>query len=464
MQISANATFPVGTRITVEDAPDGYRHKGRTFTMTSSISYFYLGSSDTGSTSGVIHMPTGNYTIRVQDDCGTNLTATGWFETGYNAQNVKYTIEDAGCEGAFLKLDTQNGDYVKLNGVANRSYTNFKVISGPNGGYETTLKSHNQSLKIVADGEYIIGTVVSSSYQNYYIRRDTIQFEKSKPVLDASVTSAYVCTDPEAKLGYMIFTGKGGKAPYSYELLDENEVSTGLRETGNEGERVVFNYGLAGETYIVRITDDCGNSTTQQMTLADLKTQSIIYSIPAEGSYCTGEELKLNCITLGQTRYLWEKKISEGVYEFVSNDQNPRIFPVTEADGGVYRVTVTPEYCGEAITGEVTVVVFPPLSAGTVSTDQEICVATRASAMSCAISGGKGNYNYQWQMSTDQVTWTNVVNGTTSTLAPLHARSGTYYYRLQVTDDCVTVSSDVITLNVKACYIMINPNTRSIAR
>ncbi len=464
LQITANATLSIGTRITVEDAPDAYRHKGRTFTTTSSISTFYLGNSDVSSTSGVIHMPTGNYTIRLQDDCGTNLTATAWFETGYNAQDVKYTIEDTGCEGALLKLDTESGGYVKRNGVASGSYTNFRVEKGPTGGYETTVKSYNQGLKIVADGEYIIATVVSSSYPTYIIRRDTIQFEKSKPVLDASVTSAYVCTDPDSQLGYMIFTGKGGKAPYRYELLDENKVATGLEETGNDGERVVFHYGLPGETYIVRITDECGNSTTQQMTLADLKTQSIIYSIPAEGSYCTGEELKLNCITLGQTSYLWEKKISEGVYKFVSNDQNPRIFPVTEADGGVYRVTVTPEYCGEAITGEVTVVVFPPLTAGTVSADQEICVATRANTMSCPITGGKGNYSYQWQMSTDQTNWTNVVNGTTSTLAPLHARSGIYYYRLQVTDDCITVSSDVITLNVKACYIMINPNTRSIAR
>ncbi len=161
---------------------------------------------------------------------------------------------------------------------------------------------------------------------------------------------------------------------------------------------------------------------------------------------------------------MWEKKISEGVYEFVSNDQNPRIPSATVAHTGVYRVTVTPEYCGEPIVGELSVKVYPHLAAGAVSADQEICVATRASAMTCVVSGGKGNYSYQWQVSTDTNAWTNVANATASTLSPLHTKSGVYYYRLQITDDCHTVTSDAITIDVKACYIMVNPNIRTVSK
>lgn len=457
----ASKSFPAGTRFTVTDAPDGYRHKGRTFTISSSASSFNIGNSDTGSSSIAIHMPIGNYTITVEDDCGTSLSTTAWFEAGYEAKDVKYILEDTGCVGGYIKFDTEEGKYVKYNGTSNGSYNYFKVISGPSGGYETTLKRYNEKLQVVADGEYIIGTVVQSSYDNNYIRRDTIRFEKSKPILNPSTMSSYVCTDPDALYGYLIFTGTGGKAPYSYELLDEDGNPTGLTVTGGEGEKVVFNHGVAGETFIVRIADACGNSTTQQMTLADLKTQSIVYSIPPDASYCTGSELRLNCITLGQTTYLWEKKNSEGVYEEISREQNPRISPVTVDDSGVYRVTVTPEYCGEAITGELTVTVLPPLEAGAVSSNQEICASTRAAAMSCALIGGKGNYNYQWQESADQVSWTNIAQGTLSTYAPLHKRSGIYYYRLQVTDDCDVVTSDTITINVKPCSILVNPNIRT---
>lgn len=472
LNVTANQNYAANTRITVVDAPAGYQHIGRTFTFnpTSATRSFYIGNSTTGSSSSYIYMPTGNYTISMEDDCkkpeDPPITSTVFLETGFDAKNVKYIVEEDGCNGAYIKLDTQEGGYVKYNGTPNYNYTNFKIISGPSGGYETTLKRYNEKLQIVADGEYTIGTVINSgtSYQSYYIRRDVIKFVKSKPVLKASVTSAYVCTDPGSTLGYMIFTGQGGQAPYSYKLLKADGSPTGLTATGGEDERVVFNYGLAGETYIVEISDACGNSTTQEMTLADLKTQSIIYSIPPTGDYCTGDEIKLNCITLGQTSYLWEKKVSEGVYEFVSNEQNPRITPATADDSGTYRVTVTPEYCGEAITGEVVIKVYPPLAAGAMSPNQEICVATRASAMSCNVTGGKGDYNYQWQMSEDQTIWSNVANATASTLAPLHTKSGTYYYRLQITDDCTTVSSSPITLEVKPCYIMVNPNIRSIAK
>lgn len=109
-------------------------------------------------------------------------------------------------------------------------------------------------------------------YPNYYIKRDTINIEKSKPILKSSITSPYVCADSDNDKGYIIFTGEG---------------------------------------------------------------------------------IKLNCITLGQTSYLWEKKNASGGYDFVSNEQNPRISPITEANSGTYRVTVTPEYCGTPITGEV---------------------------------------------------------------------------------------------------------------
>ena len=97
------------------------------------------------------------------------------------------------------------------------------------------------------------------------------------------------------------------------------------------------------------------------------------------------------------------------------------------------------------------------------SADQEICTSAKASAMSCVVTGGKGSYSYQWQMSTDQTTWTDVANGTAATLMPSHSKSGVYYYRLQTTDDCHTVLSSTITLNVKPCYIMVNPNVRSVA-
>lgn len=466
LQVYANAAMRGGTRITVTDAPDGYRHKGRTFVLPAAYnsSYFYIGNSDVSSTSSPIYMPTGNYTITLQDDCGTSLTVTSYLRTGFEAGNVKYILEEDGCSGGVLKLDTSKAaPYVTLAGTPNASYTNFKIISGPNGGYDAGDKKYNETARIVADGEYVVATIVNinPSYSSYYLKKDTIRFEKSKPILNPSVTSAYVCADPGSVLGYLIFRGQGGKAPYSYELFDDEGNSTGLTATGGDGDRIAFNYGTPGETYIVKIVDACGNSTTQEVTLADLKTQSIIYSIPPEGNYCTGGELKLNCITLGQTTYLWEKKVSEGVYEFVSNEQNPRISNVTEAHSGIYRVTVTPEYCGDPIVGEVTITVFPPLTAGKVSNNEVVCAGALSSVMSCTVTGGKGTRSYQWETSTDQTNWTAVADATSSTYAPIHAKSGIYYYRLVISDDCETVTSDPIKKEVSPCYIIVNPSIKT---
>lgn len=458
--IRGDRPFAAGTRVTITDAPDGYINKGKTFTTTTSYAYIYIGSSiSTSSSSYTTYMPDGLYTVKIEDDCGTNLEQTVYLANGYNTKALKYEVVEDGCVGGRLRIKE---GLVTLNGNPNTSATNFRVISGPNGGYENTLRRYNQDQLLVADGEYIVATVISSSFQSTYIRRDTIRFEKSKPTINPGTMASYVCADPSVFVGHIMVTGQGGNAPYTYELLNEDGTSTGEIRTGNAGQRVEFEYGEKGETYTVKITDACGNSTTQNMTLADLKTQSIIYKIPATGAYCTGDTLKLNCVTLGETSYLWEKKQPDGSYTLVSTAQNPRIYPATVDHSGTYRVTVTPEYCGEPISQEIDITVNPPLAAGTVSEDQDICVATRASAMSCAITGGNGAKSFQWQVSTDGTTWTDVATATGSTYAPpYHAASGVYYYRVVVTDLCQTVTSDTITITVNPCYIMVNPNLRS---
>ena len=472
---SANAAahFPIGTVFTIVDAPDGYIHKGKTFPPTNtSAAYFYITAAttipSTGTSGTQAYMPDGNYKVRIDIGCGTPFeTELTYLKTGYNAENVKFKIVEDDCLGARLMLEDplDASSYVTLKGTASASYTNFRIVSGPNGGYETGTKKYNESLLLTADGEYTIGIVVNAtSFPTYHLldATRTIRFTKSKPTLNPTLSGAYVCADPGATDGHIMFVGQGGRSPYEYELLNEDGTPTGLpKQTANAGDRVEFTHGSAGETYLVRITDDCGNSTTQEMPIADLgDQQAIIYKIPAEAPYCTGDTIKLNCITLGETTYKWEKKKSDGTYEFFSNDQNPRVHPATTAHSGTYRITVTPEYCGLPIVDSVEVVVMPPLALGTVSADQNICAGVRAAAMSCPVSGGKGIRQYQWQVSTDGATWANVAGATGATYAPLHGRSGEYYYRLQVTDDCATLNSATITIKVRPCFIIINPNLR----
>lgn len=460
--------FPPGTTVKVVSAPEGYKHTGKTFTYPYQASNLYLGESESLSTTTSIfqtYMPTGTYEVEVDTGCGSVLTASAELNTGFDAENVKFKVVDDGCNGARIMLDTDNGGYVTLaGGTPNASYTNFRVVAGSNGGYDPLVKRSTESILITADGTYTVGIMPNYSVYSHLLDiTHEVEVTLSKPRLNPSTLASYVCTDPSTFTGTILANPEKGVPPYKLELLNADGTSTGLSQNNvAAGERVVFQYGEKGETYIIRITDACTNSTTQEVTLADLKTQSIIYSTPESGDFCTGGTIKLNCITLGQTTYEWSKQNADGTYTVISTDQNPRISNATVADGGKYRIKVTPEYCGEEIIDYLTVKVHPPLRVTAVSADQEVCLASPAKAMDCTVADGFGLLTYQWQSSTDGTTWTNITGATAAKYTPPYFTTpGSYYYRRVTSDECHMIPSDPITVLAKVCYIPVNPHIRS---
>lgn len=450
---------PAGTTITVVNTPEGCPVKGKVYTLTTSRSNYTISESSSLSTFGNFYMPKGNYTVNIKDPCGINLTTTAYLITGFDADNVRYSVYDNGCVGNVIKLASGSG-YVREREVPKPTSTYFKIISGPIGGYDTAMQKFDGSININADGQYIVGTSIQSGISEY-IRRDTINFVKSKPGFNPSVTSAYVCADPAATKGTIIIEGTGGSVPYIYNLLNEDSTDTGIVKTGSANQRIVFaNTGEKNKDYIVKMTDNCGNSTSQKIHVNDLQTQRILYSTPSSGEYCIGDSIKINCITLGQTTYKWEKKNAAGTYDFVSNSQNPTIPSANESHSGVYRITVTPEYCGTPIQQELSIKVFPKLKLEN-SSDQTICINRNGTSMSFSITGGKGTLSYQWQVSIDNLSWGDIPNAKAANYTPIHNIAGKYYYRLKVSDDCTTEISPVNEVIVKHCGIIVNPNIQT---
>lgn len=439
---STSTYFPAGTVFTVVEAPEGYSLLNVPYTAYSSSTSVSFNSTRT---------PAGKYKVRVDDGCGLPIFVEANLNGGYSARDTEFVVERDGCQGESLKLD----GYVTNAGVNQPSYTYFQIISGPK-GFDNTVKRYDESILLAADGEYKVG-IKTSMTSSCYLKTETITFVKSKPTLKPSVTSSYVCTD--RPVGYIIVAGQNGTEPYTYDLLNEDKTPTGAvaNETNDGTGRVYFDYGAAGQTFFVRITDACGNTNDQELKLTDLKTQRIVYNTPPSGEYCVGDEIKLNCITLGETTYLWR-----GPNGFMSTEQKPRLYPATVAMTGYYSVSVMPEFCGESVTDQLYIKVFPELEVTNVSPNQELCVGARATVMSCVIAGGKGLQQYQWQRSSNLTNWEVIGGADRATYTPpIYTKSGTYYYRLQIQDDCKTIFSDPITLDVKACYIMVNPNIRS---
>lgn len=114
-------------------------------------------------------------------------------------------------------------------------------------------------------------------------------------------------------------------------------------------------------------------------------------------------------------------------------------------------VTATGSACASVNSNVIKVTINLALTAGTVGSNQVFCVSGDPLALTevTAATGGEGTYTYQWQSSTDNVTFTNIPGATARTYDP-GTISVTTYYRRQVNSILCGAGpvSNVITITV----------------
>ena len=111
--------------------------------------------------------------------------------------------------------------------------------------------------------------------------------------------------------------------------------------------------------------------------------------------------------------------------------------------------------CGETkYTGSVKVTVNPTLSVGGISGTQTVCYNGNPSVLTNTTppSGGNGSYTYQWQVSTNNSSWSNISGATSSTYDPSTLTSDRWYRR-QVTSCGETKQSASVKVTVNPTLV-----------
>jgi hypothetical protein len=277
--------------------------------------------------------------------------------------------------------------------------------------------------------------------------------------LDLGKTAAYTCVGEN--MGYIILQAKNGVTPYTYSLWNETNT-TQLKSPETSSGRIVYHYGSPGSTYTVRVTDACGSSFSQQVTVANLETAKIVFSLA--NPVCHEEDISLTCLTLGQTTYSWT-----GPNGYTSTQQNPVIADASASKSGWYKVSVAPEFCGDPVEDSIYINVNPPIDLKQYENDTiyaAFCPREKI-LLGKAATGGSGNFTYQWERRTTSGTTYSVISGetnatftspSTSYIFNSTATNPTYiYFRCRITDDVCDFYVYYRT-NAKPCYLPVNPD------
>jgi RHS repeat-associated protein len=152
-------------------------------------------------------------------------------------------------------------------------------------------------------------------------------------------------------------------------------------------------------------------------------------------------------ICSGGYQYQWKSSTDGTNFAVISGVTGSSYTPGNLTATTYYQVVIT---CGsETVTSNTaTITVYPPLQAGGISPPaQSLAYNGTPVTLSVSPSGGNSSFSYQWQYSTDGVTYHTIVGAVNASYLP-PATPGTIYYQAIVSSNGVSVASGTATVTI----------------
>jgi len=121
-----------------------------------------------------------------------------------------------------------------------------------------------------------------------------------------------------------------------------------------------------------------------------------------------------------------------------------------------YRRRVSDSQCGSVYNSPILITVRPNFVAGTIGTAQTMCSGATPSTLVTTLSatGGSGPYNFQWQESLDNGTFSDIENAVSETYNPGPMTSSKYFRRKDTDASCGFSYSNSVLITVRAPFVV----------
>ena len=187
-------------------------------------------------------------------------------------------------------------------------------------------------------------------------------------------------------------------------------------------------------------------------------TQSICFNTITDTIYRTQKASGGNNLF----SYFWEQKSGAGSWSSVNGINDSILVSIPLLNSNFFRLNATSNFgCGNVISDSIIVTVYGKLQAGIIDSNQVICFDSSPNQLTFSInpSFGGGSYSYQWQNSTDSVSFTNINNATTVNYSSTTLKQNTFFRNIVSSNlGCGNDTSNIIKINV---YDSLTPATIS---
>jgi len=284
------------------------------------------------------------------------------------------------------------------------------------------------------------------------------------PAGTIAVNVPFICV---ADIGTVSFTATFGSAPFNVVLVVTNPagVPDTVRQTintnGPQNIQVIPANSAAGNysVRIFQISDGKGCvSFILSPALSIAILTPIINVIEKDSIICNGQSLTIrnNFLSGGSATgldslysYQWESTLAglTNWQNIAGADSATQL--VSPAVSTCYRRKVSTNGICQAISNSICITVNPGITNNSINASQQVCVNTAVNNLTGSTPiGGDNIYIYDWQTSTDSVTWSSVASSI-SYQPPIYTAAGIHYFRRNVSSGNCTQGSNVITIRVR---------------
>lgn len=330
------------------------------------------------------------------------------------------------------------------NGNATNTYTyELLPIGNPDGAIVGTPSNTTAIFNLTDAGTYTFR--ITDTITNCYV--DTAEYVIAPfdtiEVLAADTASAICFGDTD---GALEITVDGYTGPYSYEVFDSNDISTGVTGTGSTTANPLAITGLSGGNYYVRVRQT-NNPLCEQdsntITIASPDAPLAFTPLEAANVTCTNDQGEIEVSPNGGFAP-YDIVVTNTTTGQSYTENNVRSFVFGTLSEGAFTIAVT-DNAGCVVTEPLTLVAPLPITADiTGAPTSLICFGdTDATVSATNVANGSGTYLYQ--LNTYDATGTDIVSTGGPQSTPTYTNLGAGIYSITISDG---LSCDLETIQV----------------
>lgn len=283
-----------------------------------------------------------------------------------------------------------------------------------------------------------------------------------KPTIAASPATQTICGN--SAIASIVISNPNSVAGTTYSWTRNNILNiTGIGNSGSGSSisGTLQNNANIDQTVTFTLFANAGSCPSTPIT-ADVIVQAtpLVTTVPTSQTRCHLQAITTinisNSNAVSGTTYSWTRVNTTNLTGIPASGTGNSITGsfsnnTSSTQTTTFSITATaPNGCSTSSTATVTV--YAPLVAPTINAPQTVCVFANPSLLTIATpaSGGSGLYTYQWQSSTDNITYNNIGGATANSYQPPFVNMTTQntYYRLVTNNICGSVTSNVIFVEV----------------